>query len=180
MKKLLGFRKMNKYSIISTIAIAIIVIPIVYGLWGIYSVEQLQLRSEKNQFRYFDFANYEKIRICNPTSFYVSFSEITMDVYYLNDLKGEFKIGQSILEPNSTEILDVDFSSDNFSEAQYLFMHMDGQFDGEVPIRLNPNEMKVTTTYETKIIGIIPYEQTITTSGFEFTQMMNEGVSCKD
>jgi len=171
---------MNKYSIISAIAIAVIIIPILYGLWGIYSVEQLQIRAEKGQFSFFDFANYEKIRICNPTSFFVTFSGLTIDVYYLDDLKGKFTIGPNTLEPNSSKILNADFSSDSFSEAQYLFMHMDGQFDGEVPIRLNPNEMKVLTTYEIKIIGVIPNIQTIANSGFEFSQMMNEDISCKD
>jgi len=56
---------------------------------------------------------------------------------------------------------------------------MDGQFYGEVPIRLNPQEMKVSTTYQTKIIGIIPYQKTITQSGLEFVQMMNKNTSCK-
>jgi len=171
---------MNKYSIISVIAIAVIVTTILYGVWGIYSVHQLQIRAEKEGFSYFDLANYEKIKVCNPTSFFVTFSDFTIRMYYLDDLKGEFKIGPNSLGPNSSEILDLDFSSDSFSEAQYLFMHMDGQFKGEVPIRLNPNEMKISTTYETKIIGVIPYEQTIIKSGFEFTQMMNDDISCKD
>lgn len=169
---------MNKYSVISAIAIAVIMIPILYGIWGMYSIEQLQIRTEKDQFSYFDFANNEKIKICNPTSFFVTFSGLSIDVYYLNDIKGDFKMGPNTLDPNSSKILEMNFSSNSFSEAQYLFMHMDGQFDGEVPIRLNPNEMKVSTTFETKIIGVIPFEQTVTKSAFEFTQMMNEDISC--
>ena len=170
---------MNRYSIISVIAITIIVISILYGVWGIYSVEQLQLRTQNPQFSYFDFASYEKIRVCNPTSFFVSFSGIAIDVYYLKDLKGSFRIGPSTIDPHSSKIIDSDFSSENFSEAQYLFMHMDGQFDGEVPIRLNPEEMKVITTYESRIIGVIPYHQTHIQSGFEFTKMMNGEISCE-
>ena len=170
---------MNKYSLISAVAIAIIIFSVFYGVWGIYSVEKLQFRTPNPQFSYFDFASYEKIMVCNPTPFFVSFSGIVIDVYYLNDVKGSFRIGSSTLGPYSSERIDVDFSSDNFSEAQYLFMHMDGQFDGEVPIRLNPNEMKVSTTYETRIIGVIPYHQTFTQSGFEFKKMMKEEMSCE-
>ena len=171
---------MNKHTIISAIAIVVISLPILYGVWGIYSVEQLQLRTEKDHFSYFDFASYQKITVCNPMPFFLSFSEINIDVYYLNDLKAEFQIGPTTISPNTSNILDIDFSSENVSEAQYLFMHMDGQFYGEVPIRLNPQEMKVSTTYQTKIIGLIPYQKTITQSGLEFTQMMNENTSCEN
>ena len=171
---------MNKHTIISAIAIVAISFPILYGVWGVYSVEQLQLRTEKDQFSYFDFSNYQKIKACNPMPFFLSFSEINIDVHYLNDLKAEFQIGPMTMSPNTSKILDIDFSSENVSEAQYLFMHMDGQFYGEVPIRLNPQEMKVSTTYQTKIVGLIPYQKTITQSGLEFTQMMNENTSCEN
>jgi len=170
---------MNKHKIISAIAIVVIALPILYGVWEIFSIEQLQLRAEKDQFSYFDFANNQKINVCNPMPFFLSFSGINIGIYYLDDLKGEFQIDPTIVDPNSSKILDIDFTSESFSEAQYLFMHMDGQFYGEVPIRLNPQEMKVSTTYQTKIIGIIPYQKTITQSGLEFVQMMNKNTSCK-
>ena len=169
---------MNRHSIISIIALIIIVIPVAYGLWGIYSVEQLQLRTSSDRFSYFDLANYEKIRICNPTPFFVSFSGVEIDVYYHEDVKGVFEIESTTLDPNSSKVFDINFTSENFSEAQYIFMHMDGEFEGVMPIRLDPNQMAITTTYQTKIIGMIPYQQTVTQSGFEFTQMMNENNSC--
>ena len=170
---------MNKYSLITAIAIAVIVGSVGFGVWGIYSVEQLQFRAEKTPFRYFELASSEKIKVCNPTSFFVSFSDISMNVYYFNDLKGSFHIQPDTLNPNSFQILDSKFSSDSFSEAQYIFMHMDGEFSGDVPIRLDPNQMKVVITYETKILGIIPYQQTVTKSAFDFSQMMNEETTCE-
>lgn len=171
---------MNKYSIISAIAIAVIIGTVMYGIWGIYSVEKLQLRAEKNPFKYFDLSNSEKIRVCNPTPFFVSFSGISLDVYYQGDIQGEFKVGPETLDPNASKILNSDFTSESFSAAQYLFMHMDGEFSGDVPIRLDPNKMMVNTTFETKIIGIIPYEQTVSQSAFDFSKMMNEDISCSD
>jgi len=171
---------MNKYSLITAIAIAAIVGCIAFGIWGVYSVEQLQFRAEKTPFRYFELSSSEKIRVCNPTPFFVSFSGISFDIYYLNDLKGTFSINPNTLNPNSSKILDSKFSSEGFSEAQYLFMHMDGEFSGDVPVRLNPNEMKIAITYDTKIIGIIPYQQTTIQSAFEFSQMMNKETSCEN
>jgi len=170
---------MNKYSIITAIAIIVIIMPILYGVWSIYSVEKLQLRSPNNGFSYFDMSNYEKIEMCNPMPFFVGFNGLKIEFYYINDIKGVFEIGPTTISPNTSETLDVNFSSDNFSEAQYLFMHMDGQFAGAIPIRLDTSKMVVKTNFETKIIGVIPYQTTITQSAFDFANMMNEGSSCE-
>jgi len=170
---------MNKYSIITAIAIIVIIMPILYGVWGIYSVDKIQLRSSDNGFSYFDMSNYEIIEMCNPMPFFVGFNGLKIEVYYINDIKGVFEIGPTTISPNTSETLDVNFSSDNFSEAQYLFMHMDGQFDGAIPIRLDPSKMVVVTTFETRIIGVIPYQTTITQSASEFTSMMKEESSCE-
>ena len=171
---------MNKYSVITAIAIIVIVIPVLYGVWSIFSVEQIQLRTPNEEFSYFEMSSNEEIQICNPMPFFVSFSGVKIETFYTEDVKGTFEIGPTTLEPNTSQISELNFLSDNFSESQYLFMHMDGQFDGEVPVRLNPNKMAVTTTFETKIIGVIPYQTTITQTGFDFTNMMNEDSLCED
>ncbi len=170
---------MNKYSVITAVAIIVIIIPILYGVWSIYSVEQLQLGTPNVEFSYFEMSNYEKIQICNPMPFFVSFNGLRVATYYTEDLKGIFEIGPTTMDPKTVEVLELNFSSENFAESQYIFMHMDGQFDGEIPIRLDPNRMVVVTTFETKIIGVIPYQSTITQSGFDFTKMMNEESSCE-
>jgi hypothetical protein len=171
---------MNKYSLITAIAIVVIITPILYGLWGIYSVEQLQMRTSDSEFSYFEMTNYEKIEICNPLPFFVSFNGIEIQVYYTDDLKGIFEIESTTINPNTSQETDLKFSSDSFSESQYLFMHMDGQFSGEMPARLDANQMIVVTDFETRIIGIIPYHSTITQSAFDFTKMMNEDSMCEN
>ena len=112
--------------------------------------------------------------------FFVSFNGFTIATYYSQNLKGIFEVGPTTINPNTTEVLELNFYSENFAESQYLFMHMDGQFDGEVPVRLDPSSMIVVTTFDTKIIGVIPYQSTITQSGFDFTKMMNEKSSCEN
>jgi hypothetical protein len=171
---------MNKYSVITIIAIIVIVSPILYGVWGTYSAGQLQFRAPSSEFSYFDMSNYETIEVCNSMPFFVSFNDLKIETYYSNDLKGVFEIGPTTINPNTSKVLEVSFSSDSFAESQYLFMHMDGQFDGEMPIRLDPSKMIVVTKFETKIIGIIPYQNTITQSGFDFTKMMNEDSKCEN
>ena len=171
---------MNKYSIITIVSIIVIISPIVYSLWGIYSVEQLQLRTPNDEFSYFEMSNYETMEMCNPLPFFVSFNSLRIDSYYTNDLKGVFEMGSTTINPHISELVDIQFTSENFAESQYLFMHMDGQFGGELPIRLDPSKMIMVTNFETRIIGIIPYQTTITQSGFEFTQMMNEDSKCEN
>ena len=171
---------MNKYSIITIISIIVIITPILYGLWGIYSVEQLQLRTSNTDFRFFEMSNHETMKLCNPMPFFVSFDSLRIESYYTNDLKGVFEMGATTINPNTSEVVDIQFYSENFSESQYLFMHMDGQYGGELPIRLDPSKMFVVTNFETKIIGLIPYQTTITQSGFEFKQMMNEDSNCEN
>ena len=170
---------MNKHSIIATIAIIAIVSPILYGMWGIFSSEQMQLRTPNSEFSYFEMSSYEEIKVCNPLPFFASFSGLRIETHYGGDLKGVFVSGPTTIDPKSSKIIEVDFSSDSFSEAQYLFMHMDGQFDGEIPIRIDPSKMVVQTTYENRIMGVIPYQSSIVQSGFEFTNMMNEASSCE-
>jgi hypothetical protein len=179
MRRLLKFRNMNKYSIITSIAIAVIIASVMYGIWGIFSVEQLQFSAEKMPFRYFELSSTEKIRVCNPTPFFVSFNGILFKVYYQGDLKGQFLIDSNTMSPYTSKILDTNFTSENFSEAQYLFMHMDGEFSGDVPIRLDPNQMIISLDYDSRIIGVIPYHQTVTISAFDFSQMMDKESSCE-
>ncbi|MEJ2261139.1 MAG: thr operon leader peptide [Nitrosopumilaceae archaeon] len=152
---------MNKYSIISAIAIVVIIISVSYGVWEIYAVEKIQLRTTDEEFSYFGLSSKEEIEICNPLPFYVSFNQLEIEVYYQGDPKGIFKVEPTTLEPNTSKIIGINFSSDNFSESQYIFMHMDGEFSGSIPIRLDPNKMMVTKTYETLIIGLIPYQTTV-------------------
>ena len=169
---------MNKHSIITTMAIIVIIISMLYGVWGILSVEQIQLRTPNEEFSYFEMAHDEEIQMCNPMPFFVSFNGMKIETFYTEDIKGIFEMGSTTLEPNTSKISELNFSSESFSESQYLFMHMDAQFGGEVPIRLDPNKMIITTTFETRIIGVIPYQTTITQSAFDFTNMMNEESSC--
>ena len=109
---------MNKYSIITAIAIIIIAIPVLYGIWNAVSVDQIQLRSTEDSFRYFDMANNEKIEMCNASPFYVSFNQLKIDAYYRGDLKGSWVMDSKTLNPETSEILDMDYTSDTYSEAQ--------------------------------------------------------------
>lgn len=171
---------MNKHSIITIIAIIVIAIPVIYGIWNAISAENLELRSPGETFRYFDMASNEKIEICNPNPFLVTINGLKINVYYRNEIKGMFEVGPTTLGPQEDKLVEINFSSESLEEVQYLFMHMDSEFTGEQVIRIDPRPMEITTTFDTRIIGFIPYQPQITQSGFDFVQMMNEDTTCKN
>ena len=170
---------MNKFSIISIIAIIIIAIPILYGIWNIYSVEQLQFGTPNMEFRYFEMSNSEKIEMCNPTPFFVSFTGLKISTFYAEDLKGEIIFDPTTIGPQDSIIIQGNFSSESYEESQYFFLHMDWEYYDEGAIRLDPSQMTVETNLETKIIGLIPYQKNIVQSGFDFMDMMNNESKCK-
>ena len=171
---------MNINSIVVIIAIIVIAIPIVYGIWSVFSVEQLQMGTVNDEFRYFELSNFGEIQICNPMPFFVSFNGLKISAYYANDLKGEFILESNTLEPKKSKVVKGNFYSESFAESQYFFLHMDWEFYDEGAVRIDPSQMEVLTNVDTTIIGIIPYQATTSQSGFDFIRMMNENLDCEN
>lgn len=175
---------MNKHTIIVIIASIIIVIPFAYSAWNIMTLENLELRSSQHgQFSFFEISNGRAIEICNPSPFYVSFDRLDITMFYQEDNEGTYSLPSSTIPPSSISSIEGSFRSESFSESQYTFLHMDAQFGGTVPIRLDPNQMFVVTNIQTSILGFIPYSITKQYSAFDFDNMMNEEdgkISCEN
>ena len=71
------------------------------------------------------------------------------------------------------KIVNGTFSSETFSEAQYLALHFDGMFSGSAPERIDPHQLKIITQIEAPIIGVIPYTITKQYSGLFFWDELN-------
>ena len=166
---------MNKHTIIVIIASVVIAAPFIYAAWNIVSLENLELRSsEHGRFSFFEISNNRAIEVCNPTSAYLSFNKLTITMFYQNDNEGTYTIPGQSLPPSSLSLLDGSFRSELYAESQYTFLHMDAQFAGTAPIRLDPNEMFVVTDIHTSILGFIPYKVTKQYYAFDFYNIMNE------
>jgi hypothetical protein len=167
-------RSLDKYTIIGTVSIIIIVIPFAYAFWNVYAANNLQIRwSEPEDFNYFTLSNDGEISVCNAMPFFMSFEQIKFELVYQGDIKGEYITNGTTIQPNSSTELYGTYTSESFAESQYLFLHFDGQFDGTSPIRIDPTKMFVVTYVQTSLFGIIPFSAINEYTGIDFDEIMS-------
>ena len=170
---------MNKHSIITAIAIVVIVIPFAYSGLSIVGVQQLEYRWDNpGEFTFFTMLNQGEIEFCNAIPFWITFQKFEISTFYQSDILGSFVVQPLTINPYSSVVQEGIFSSEEISESQHIFMTFDFMFNGG-NIRLDPNQFIILITADTPILGIIPYSSTTQMSGFEFDKMMNaEDLSC--
>lgn len=163
---------MNKYTIITIVAIIAIITPIAYSILNIHAAEKLQYRWTKDKFNYFELSNNGDVNFCNNLPYWASFKKFQITTFYDTENKGTFTIPQFTVNPSSRVIQNGVFYTEDYTEAQYLFMQLDFEFNGG-EIRLDPSKMQIVVSIDTPIIGIIPYSINTQYSGFDFNQIMN-------
>ena len=170
---------MNKYSVITAIAIVIIVSPFIYSGLSILGAGQLEFRwNQPGDFSFFTMSNHGEIEFCNTLPIWISFQKFEIATFYDSEHVGSFIVEPLTIEPSAVAVQEGVFSSEQFVAAQHVFMTLDFEFDGG-DIRLDPSKLIVLIQTDTPIIGIIPYSSTTQISGFEFDKLMNsEGLSC--
>ncbi len=170
---------MNKHSIITIIAIIVIVIPFAYSGLSIVGVQQLEYRWDNpGEFTFFTMLNQGEMEFCNAIPFWITFQKFEISTFYQSDILGSFVVQPLTINPYSSVVQEGIFSSEEISESQHIFMTFDFMFNGG-NIRLDPNQFIILITADTPILGIIPYSSTTQMSGFEFDKMMNaEDLSC--
>ena len=170
---------MNKYSVITFIAIVIIIIPFAYSELNIIGANQLEYKwSETEGFSFFAMSNSGDVEFCNPMPFPTSFQKFQIISFYDARNIGTYQIELTSIEPQSSIVKKGNFSTEEFQSTQHMFMTLDYEFDGGA-IRVDPNKFIVLVTVQTPIMGIIPYSHTMQISGFELDQTMkNQELSC--
>jgi hypothetical protein len=164
----------NKYSKISIVAIIAIIIPFVYSAMNIYAVQQLHYRwGDQNKFSFFDLSNNGEVQFCNAMPYWVSFKKFEINTFYDLNSIGKFAVQPLTINPSSHAVQKGTFISDDFTEAQYLFMQLDYEFNGG-EIRIDPNKLYTLVNIDTPIIGVIPYTTTVQYSGFDLFNIMND------
>ncbi len=170
---------MNKHSIITAIAIVIIVIPFAYSGFSIVGAQQLEYRWDNpGEFTFFTMLNQGEMEFCNTMPFWTSFQNFEIAAFYQSKHLGSFAVQPLTINPWSSVVQEGIFSSEEISESQHIFMTFDFMFNGG-NIRLDPNQFIIVISTDTPILGMIPYSSTTQISGFEFDKMMNaEDLSC--
>lgn len=170
---------MNKHSIITIIAIIIIVIPFVHSGLSIVGNQQLEYRwNNPGQFSFFTMSNSGEIEFCNTIPFWTSFQKFEIATFYDTRHLGSFVVNPTTINPLSSTVQGGTFSSDEITKTQHNFMTLDFEFDGG-DIRLDPNKFIIVIRADTPIIGIIPFSTTTQMTGFDFDRVMNsEDLTC--
>lgn len=166
---------MNKYSVVAITASIIIAANVAFPLWNAYAVSQLQLHGDKGIFRFYEFMTGEdQLEICNNLPFFTTFEQLKIVFLFEGNPKGTYTINGNTLFPNSSVVSKDKFTSETFSEAQYLAMHFDTMFQGDSPIRIDPRKLTIDTEFKIMILGIIPYTVTQHYTGIGFYNMLND------
>ena len=170
---------MNKHTIITAIAIVVIVIPFAHSGLSIVGVQQLEYRWDNpGEFTFFTMLNQGEMEFCNTIPFWMTFQKFEISTFYQSKHLGSFVVQPLTINPYSSVVKEGIFSSEEISEAQHIFMTFDFEFNGG-NIRLDPTKFGIITSIDTPILGIIPDSTTNQISGFEFDKMMNaEDLSC--
>jgi len=170
---------MNKHSIITTIAIIVIIIPFAYSGLSIVGAQQLEYRWDNpGEFSFFTMSNSGEIELCNTIPFWVSFQKFEIATFYQGEHMGSFVVNPLTINPFSSTVKEGIFTSQTTAEAQRNFMILDFMFNGGAE-RMDPNKFIIQTQIDTPIIGIIPFSFTTEILGSDFDKMMNaEDLSC--
>lgn len=170
---------MNKYSVITTIAIIVIVIPFAFAAMNITGSQQLEYRwHSPGTFSFFTMLNHGETEFCNTLPFWMTFQKFEVSVFYMEKYIGSYVVKPMTLNPLSSGVQEGIFSSEGYEETQHIFMNFDFSFDsGEM--RMDANKFVVMIQTDTPILGFIPYTTTTQMSAFEFDEMMNaEDLTC--
>ncbi|MFB5636710.1 MAG: thr operon leader peptide [Nitrosopumilus sp.] len=170
---------MNKHSIITIIAIIIIIIPFAHSGMSILGVQQLEYRWDNpGQFSFFAMSNSGEMEFCNTIPFWMSFQKFEVATFYDTKHLGSFVVNPTTINPLSSTVQGGIFSSEEIAAAQHNFMTLDFEFDGG-DIRLDPNKFMIVIRADMPIIGIIPFSTTTQMTGFDFDKKMNsENLTC--
>ena len=170
---------MNKHSIITVIAIVVIIIPIAHSGLSIVGTQQLEYRWDNpGEFTFFTMLNQGEMEFCNTMPFWITFQKFEISTFYQSEHLGSFVVRPLTIDPYSSIVQEGIFTSEGMSEAQHIFMTFDFMFNGG-NIRLDPNQFIITIDTDTPILGIIPYSSTTQMSGFDLDKRMNsEDLSC--
>jgi len=170
---------MNKHSIITAIAIIVIVTPFAYSGLSIVGAQQLEYRWDNpGEFTFFTMLNQGEMEFCNTIPFWITIQKFEISTFYQSGHLGSLIVQPLTINPYSSVVQEGIFTSEGMAEAQHIFMTFDFMFNGG-NIRLDPNQFIILITTDTPILGIIPYSSTTQISGFEFDKMMNaEDLAC--
>ncbi len=96
---------MNKHSIITAIAIVIIIIPFAYSGLSIVGAQQLEYRWDNpGEFTFFTMLNQGEMEFCNTIPFWITFQKFEISTFYQSIHLGSFIVEPLTINPYSSVV----------------------------------------------------------------------------
>lgn len=172
----------NWHTIIVAASIVVIVGTFGYSLLGVFAANNLQFRW--HQIESFDLLTMMiggNLSVCNNSDYPATFRSYTLDLAYDGNPLGKFTTDGAAIAPHTSAMIDGKFSTDDKRVANILLLSLDTAMSGSgQAARINPENMEVSATVETTIIGLVPFPITQQYSGPEFVDMMNQKTNCDE
>ena len=170
----------NRHTIIVIVSIAVIAATLGYSALNLVFANDLQFRwYQEGNFDLLSIMFGGKLAVCNNSDYPTNFQQYSFNITYDSQSLGTFSVQGIDVSPHSSAMLAGKFSTDDKRVSEILFASLDTAFSGSgQAARIDVSKMSVTTTLDTKIIGVIPFSITHEYSGQEFLDMMNQKTSC--
>lgn len=170
----------NRHTIIVIVSIIVIAGTVSYSSLSIFTANDLQFRWHRaDSFDLFSLMIGGNLLVCNNSDYPTTFRSYTLDLVYGDEELGRFTADGAALSPHTSTMVTGKFSTDDKQVANILLASLDTAISGsEQAARINPENMEVTATLETTIIGLVPFTTTQQYSGPEFVEMMRQKTSC--
>ena len=111
---------MNRYSIITFVAIIAIITPFAYSGLNIIGANQLEYNwNDIEEFSFFEMSNNGEIEFCNPMLFPTSFQEFKITSFYDQKNIGEFETNSATIASKSSIVKSGNFSTEEF---QHIYL----------------------------------------------------------
>lgn len=163
---------MNKHTMIVIISSIVIAGTIIYSFLGTYGLNYIQIRGYQKEFDYTTMLTGKKIEMCNPIQIPININHIEITIFYQDRELGKMLSDGITLLPSKSEYIEGKIQ---FEQSENMFPMDLGLKSSENGImKFDSEQIHVTTNYESRFLGIIPYSVSKNYNGFEFLDIMNQ------
>ena len=167
-------RQMNVKGIIIGAAVAGAIMAIIVASYSVntYALSNLQFRSAGGED--FDFSTLSanvRIEACNPTSFTASFDKYHIVILYKEKEFATMDIDGGTISPMQSSVLNGKVAVDRGVMADLLMQALAGGLSTSQSPEFSQDDMSVNITMEAKVLGLIPYSESKTSTMEEFQEI---------
>lgn len=168
----------NKHIIIVIISIIVIVSSLGYSSLNLISANNIQFKWATKNFDFISVMYGRNLEACNNSDYPTSFTKYEFTILYDSKQLGKFTTSGVGMSPHSKANVNGKFAADDKQVAQIFFSFLDTEIKGTDVTGMDANKMRVITTLDYTIIGVIPFSISHEYSSQEFLKMMNEDTRC--